>query len=674
MRKIYIFFCVILLQVVCFGQEGSKIDSLKLKLDDAFYKEDRLKILVILSKELSGNSNIEYSKNYFEEMYDLADESNDVSLKVLADIYISDGYMKNHDFENSEKYALRALNQKGDKEDKMRGFNQLGRVYDRFGSFEKAISAYKKGIEIGDKMDPIIVLATLYSNMGTAYIKLNNPEKGIDNFIFASKIANTLNDYQNKAYYLYSIGNAYTGLEQYDKAEKYFLEGLKDSLYLGNDIYKYMIHHSRGINFSRNYKFDEAFNEYKKSLKYFRQTEDKLYEFDALNNISTVFNRMENHEKALDYASQALKIAEEINHARAIVASKLSLAANYISLGNPDIAANYLRQIIKDTIDPTIVDKRIKSYIFGNLALVHKDKKEYKQALYYTERFKSLSDSLLKKQRDSNIAEIETRYQTEKKEKENLQLRQEKAVQELNLAKENRNKWLFGGGLAASLAVLGITGFYYRRNQRQKRVIENLQKELHHRIKNNLAIIDTFIEVAKEEFPNKKFENKLSELQSRIESINEVHRQLYQNKDITSLNIQKYIATLAENISQSFSDKEVAIEVNIPDNLQVSAGKSFPVGLIVNEFLTNSFKYAFDGSQKGKINIDITEKDKNYIISLSDNGKGLPANFDIENSQTFGLRIIKLLTKQLKGSFDLKNEDGVKINVKFADNQVLGDT
>ena len=259
---------------------------------------------------------------------------------------------------------------------------------------------------------------------------------------------------------------------------------------------------------------------------------------------------------------------------------------------------------------------------------------------------------------------METKYQTEKKEKENLQLKADKIEQEQLTEKANTQKILFGIGLLASLVTLVVFTFFYRKNKKQKTIIESLQKELHHRVKNNLSIIDTFIEVAKEEFSDSKFETKLTELQNRIDSINEVHHQLYQSHDVTNLNLKKYIDTLAQNINTSFSDSNIHLKTSIDDDLNINADKSFSVGLIVNEFLTNSYKYAFDNAD-GEIQIGMKENKQHYELSLSDNGKGLPKDFDIKKIDSFGMRIMKLLTEQLNGTFNLSNSNGVTLQIKF---------
>lgn len=282
------------------------------------------------------------------------------------------------------------------------------------------------------------------------------------------------------------------------------------------------------------------------------------------------------------------------------------------------------------------------------------------KANIYLKKYWRNYDLKRKNDMQNRIIYFQEKFGAEKKEKENLQLKADKAEQELLTQKAERNNLLLIIGLIALLLTLGVFSFFYNRNKKQKNLIENLQKELHHRVKNNLAIIDTFIEVAKEEFNDKKFDTKLTEIQNRILSINEIHKQLYKNTDVTNLNIKNYIGILSENVAQSFTDKDISIQKNVED-ISLNANTSFPVGLIINEFLTNSYKYAFDN--KGTINIQMKDQGKNYLLTLSDNGIGLPSDFDIEQIETFGLRFVKLLAKQLDGVFKLESKNGVQLTI-----------
>ncbi len=665
-RTLLLFFIFSFL--ISYSQQ-TKIDSLKSELKKVVTPKEKLEIYKSLCAELINYSSPDESIPYFLQMSSTAQKIDSISIETLGYRYLSESYVSKGNFQKAEKFALKALitddsikNTKG----YLLDINQLGSVYYYFQKYNKAIETYKKGIAKYSKYhQDKAVISAIYSSLGHVYGRLDKREKEIQCYITASEYADSINDIKSKIFALYSIAYVYMELTQYGKAEKYFFKALEDSSQIKLKKYVFMNHHGLGINYSRCGKYNKALKHNRIALNYYQNTGDKLYEFDVLNNTAGVYLRMKQPENSLKYAKEAFLIANELNHKLAITGAKLSMSGAYIDLKIYNKAEKLLLEIEKDTIYPEIIRPEIKNALYENLYAVYKGKKDYKNAVKYLEKFKSINDSILTKQRDSKITETETKYQTEKKEKENLQLKKEKAEQTIILQKEKQQKTIFLGLLVALLLFFSVFAYYFRRNKKQKALIENLQKELHHRIKNNLSVIDTFIEVAKEEFNNTAFNNKLTELQNRIAGINEVHKQLYNSKDITNIHLKKYVQTLADNVAASFNNDNIELIQEIDDSLKLYADKSFPVGLIINEFITNSFKYAFAENKKGKINVKIQETKNAFLLNLSDNGKGLPENFDIEKTETFGMRIMKLLAEQLKGTFQLESTNGLKINIQF---------
>ena len=201
--------------------------------------------------------------------------------------------------------------------------------------------------------------------------------------------------------------------------------------------------------------------------------------------------------------------------------------------------------------------------------------------------------------------------------------------------------------------------------EQQKKKVEMLQKELHHRMKNNLSFIDLFINLAKGRFTDAAYQDKLNELQNRMRSMFEVHKQLFKKEDVTAVKAKSYIDVLVENVKQAYDDKHVSIINNTHKDETLLANTSFPVGLIVNEFVTNSYKYAFNDNKDAVINISLTSDEKQYQLSLRDNGKGLPDNFNIDHLDSFGLETIQLLTQEYKGTFQLDGSKGVSMYINL---------
>lgn len=289
-----------------------------------------------------------------------------------------------------------------------------------------------------------------------------------------------------------------------------------------------------------------------------------------------------------------------------------------------------------------------------------------------TSRYFFLKDSMERATQNLRNQYISTKFFTEEKDKENLILKQQNAQQANAAEKERIQRYALGSGMAISLAALGIFFMVFRKNQRQKREIErqkaqveHLQRELHHRLKNNLSFIDFFITLAKGKFPEPEYVAKLDELQNRIDSMFEVHRQLYKKEDVTSVNARTYISTLVENVKRAYDNPNISLEEKVADT-HLRADTSFPIGLIVNEFVTNSYKYAFPNNEKGTIFIHLKETPHAYHLHLADNGKGLPADFDIDSLTSFGMETIKLLTEEYKGTFKLDGSDGTRMDLTFA--------
>lgn len=668
--KLKLFFISILLLISnsSFGQQA-KIDSLKIELVNAKNDDQKIKILEPLTTLLINNSSPKESLTFYNNFAITANKLKLKEKESRAYKYISECYIRLEDFTKAEDYALKALKISSTSNDTnfyLIDINQLGRVYHHFQKYDQAIETYNKGITRYKNSPQGKAICTIYSNLGSAYGQKGEVDKEINSFLEGSKYADKLGSYAAKSFALYNIAYLYMDLNQYEKSEKYYLMALKDSSKIEIKTYVYMNHHGLGNNYSRWGKYQKALKHNQIAYDYYKSIGNKLYQFDVLNNTAVVYGRINNPTKSIEYANLALKLALELDHKLAIAGAKQTLANGLISLKKYNEAENLLLQIAKDTTDAKIISTQTKSAIYQNLSSVYEGKKNYSKSLEFFKRYKNSNDSILIEQRDSNISEVETKYQTEKKEKENLQLKTEKAAQTLQIEKEQSQKWLLGGGFGTSIITLFIFGYYSQRNKKQKQQIENLQKELHHRVKNNLSIIDTFIEVAKEEFNNVAFDNKLTELQNRIASINQIHQQLYVNKDITNLNLKKYIENLSTNIENSFSNKSIEIKQHIDKNLQIDASKSFPIGLIVNEFITNSFKYAFENSGTGCIEIAISDDKSNYYVSLKDNGKGFSNDFNLNEISTFGIRIMKLLTDQLNGTFQLTNENGVNLNIQFS--------
>ncbi|OHD05775.1 MAG: hypothetical protein A2086_13315 [Spirochaetes bacterium GWD1_27_9] len=196
---------------------------------------------------------------------------------------------------------------------------------------------------------------------------------------------------------------------------------------------------------------------------------------------------------------------------------------------------------------------------------------------------------------------------------------------------------------------------------------EVLLKEIYHRVKNNLQVVSSLLSLQAEKIENQEIVEAFKESQNRIRSISLVHEKLYQSENLSKIDFDGYIRDLIYNLIYSFNvDTNIKFNLNI-SNVFLNIDIAIPCGLIINEIISNSFKYAFPNGKKGEINLSLSQIENKIELSISDNGIGLPINIDIEKPKTLGLTLIKLLTYQLRGKMEIKNQDGVYYKIEFSE-------
>ncbi|WP_135606435.1 PAS domain S-box protein [Methanococcoides sp. NM1] len=194
------------------------------------------------------------------------------------------------------------------------------------------------------------------------------------------------------------------------------------------------------------------------------------------------------------------------------------------------------------------------------------------------------------------------------------------------------------------------------------------KKEIHHRIKNNLQIICSLLDLCSMEFEDTSVVQAFMESRARVMSMSLIHEELYQSTDMESINFADYIQKLAAELISSYSlDKDIELELNVED-IFLSMDTAIPLGIIINELVTNSLKHAFQG-MPGKISIDLKHGDENrFILIVTDNGIGFPEEIDYKNSTSLGLQLLKTLVDQIGGTIVMDRTSGTAFTIIFNEN------
>lgn len=522
----------------------------------------------------------------------------------------------------------------------------------------EALFAFKETLEIALTGNDTALVANLYNNIAILQYRFSDyhtcQNTVVENLKF---LKNTKQSYQNQKFKAYSIlGNSYKDQKDFTKAIEAFhraenhTENQRDIFGLNNNIA--LVH-------LENKAFNEAIQLYKNQLK--NDSIDNYLRLKAriLDNLGFAQYKLDPYS-GIDNMLSSVKIREVLNDNLGLFASYIHLSKYYLHK-DKNLSYTYAEKAHRLSFQSENIESQLEA-----LQLILNSKPD--QAFINT--YLTLNDSLNTAKTLEQNRYAGLKYDVEQTENENLQLKTKNAEQALIAQKANTQKWIF----AISAIAIGIIAFLLWRRyksevrskktiQEQKDTIEILQKDLHHRVKNNLSVIDAFIEELKDDITDVGLSAKLSELQNRVLSINEVHAQLYKNTDITNIDVKKYVNSIAMNVASTFDRPEIKVEEKISDNLKLNPSKSSLMGLIINEFITNSFKYAFD--KEGEIVIQIDDKDNEIDMTLSDNGKGLPEDFDLEIITSYGFRIMKLLTLQLEGTFNFNSDNGLKLHIEF---------
>lgn len=194
---------------------------------------------------------------------------------------------------------------------------------------------------------------------------------------------------------------------------------------------------------------------------------------------------------------------------------------------------------------------------------------------------------------------------------------------------------------------------------------EVLLKEVHHRVKNNLQIILSILNLQYSNVSDKKILNLLRDIRSRIKAMSFVHELLYQANDFSKINFSEYIGSISTNLVYSYSqEKEIGLKLDV-GNVFLDLDRAIPCGLIINELLTNALKYAFVSKDEGEVRIVLKQNGNEICLIVSDNGVGFPSTIDFRNTESLGMQLVVTLVQQLRGEIVLDNSSGAHYTITF---------
>ncbi len=522
------------------------------------------------------------------------------------------------------------------------------------------------------------------------------------------------------------IGELYFQLDEYVLSIHYYFRSLRAATLTGDSsIQMYKIHHGLAMIYHKIGRNELAASYYKQALTYAKKVDESfsialtvcnaayiycenqpvmalqilrdyplhlLKEKDsytikyAYYRIVLVSNlRLQQREKAQQACNQLLALDKEAAFP-AINRGSLNryIATFYLYTGQNAKAQHYLD--ISDEWERRVCTKCEMS---RNLQLHYKldsARRDYQAAFHSLSRYKEVTDSIFSENnlRQLQVAGIE--YEVAQKEDSiklkdkniiNLQLAND--LQKADLRQANLLTYLTIAGILAALLIIALLYRQYRNKQRSNAIIsqkneqleglviekEWLLKEIHHRVKNNFQTVMSLLGTQSAYLKNDVAISAINDSQQRIQAMLLIHQRLYKSNNLSSVRIQDYLHELVESLSESYADSDVRFQLQIAP-VEFDLAHCIPLGLILNEAITNAYKYAFPDKRAGLISITLANTTGNhYQLTIQDNGIGLPPGFDIQRLESMGINLMRGLVREISGSFTLSGSNGTTITISF---------
>lgn len=405
------------------------------------------------------------------------------------------------------------------------------------------------------------------------------------------------------------------------------------------------------------------------ALAYFEETLELSYAndmgasaiADAANARGNAYKKLGRYKEAIADYQTCLENAEKADYSSGILTAVANIGEIHLRLGNYAAALPYQLRTIEMQEQTNDLTNLTENY--GHISGIYEQLGDFKSALIYERKARRMRDSTASIQSDAAMLELRTQYETEKKEATI-------ALQETTISQQRAMQWL-AVGIAA---LLGLFAFSFYRNAAARKKTnellsaknaenELLLKEIHHRVKNNLEVVSSLLALQSAQVSDQNVKDAMLEGQNRVQSIGIVHQKLYQGENLAAVEMKDYFLNLSDNILDTFgSDNRISIECAM-NQLELDIDTAVPLGLIVNEILTNALKYAFPDGRRGKIKIQLEQKDDSTLrLRIADDGVGKSG---VTKGTGFGSQLVTLLTRQLDGKLHEEVQGGTVVWLDF---------
>ncbi len=535
-------------------------------------------------------------------------------------------------------------------------YTRLGLIYQYRGRFQMANDYGFKAMKLKDSLQlGAISIAESHGNIALSFQELGQFAKALEHQQLSQRYFQEGGDSSRAAMRIYMIGGLLYEMGSYDSAKVYYDMALDYYKALGQEAFIALYHTYIGLIYLKQNKLNDAEAEFLYSLALYPEDgakRSKVFIYTNLGVVNLVMGAERDSigskhlNKAINYARQSYQLAKELSFLGQMRKAHEVLYKSFNALG-----LNDSEMVLA------------KAYI-------------------------DLSDSLYQVEQQATITEMQTKYETGKKDAEidflsrENELNAENLKQKEALLQSQQNIIYILSGAAIIIILFGLNSYRLYR-QRQKAILdlkstnavisrqfeerEMLLKEIHHRVKNNLQVISSLLDLQSSSISDPQALLAVEDGQSRVKAMALIHQKLYQNEDLSVIDIKDFIEKLIEQNGEL--QGEIAdFECHLPKGkIMMDIDTAVPLGLILNELVTNAYKYGKSPNGKLKLSLKLEVSNSEYCLFFKDSGPGLGTEIDWDKSRSLGLRLIKRLSRQLYGKVEYQYQEGAAFRLYFKD-------
>lgn len=588
---------------------------------------------------------------------------------MLANYVLSTKLYKS-DLDTSLFYIRKAVQMAEDlnfQKGKIKAYRTAGVLVMRDGQYEEAQELLNKGVEFikeanlakGDLVD-------MLNNLGVVHYQAGDKAKAIKVYIEAAEICrnNDLNlrrgrILNNLGIFFRSMKKYESALEKYEEAEELRTE-LKDTVGLANVLF------NKTAVFAKMKRSKEALVSIDKTIELYKALGKELTSAYSAKAHALFDLGKEDEALAIFQSIDLMELTKQDELAG--ITSHLIQAEILMHKGQFSEALNLLNSIGEDLLKSPLKEQEIEFYRIRGT--IFKQQNKYSAALADFEKFIQLSEVWTGKSRMEQEEEMRSLYETAEKDHSISLLEKEKTISDLKISSQNtRNIFLTIG-----LFGLGILSFFLYGLNKKIRVQNEalaksekdktiLLKEIHHRVKNNLQVISSLLNLQARKVKDENTKEALRSSKSRVQSMSILHQNLYNKKDLTNVNVKEYVSNLTTNLLDIYKvEKEIKINLDV-DSVDIDVDSLVPIGLILNELLCNALKYAFGDQMKPEITVQFKDDGEDLILRVKDNGRGLDQDSLPLKKGSIGSKLITSFVDRLEGKLLIENEGGAGISI-----------